>query len=212
LLCPELANDCSQGGFAFCALDAAAEYLPAAATLAAMSVPWPWNGEFDLRSVSGPEGAVAGATGWWCGQHLFPWDRFIFGTKERGDGDPWTTLFDCDNDDETVTPVLPAEDGIETEDCRRLEDGCYECPDGTEVSDDDDSTELDDDDSTQTTDDDDSSGAEDPVPEPGTTRFEVSGCSTSGCGIGYHCDEGVIVALIPALALGWRIRRRISNA
>jgi len=212
-VCPEVQLDCSSSPAAWCALDAAAEYLPTASTITDSWIRWPWIGDLDLRALLEPDAAVPGATGWNCEQHLFPWDQFVFGSSEVGDADPFSTLTDCDNDDADVVPGLPADDGISSEDCDRVVD-CYICPgDEEDVGfDDDDSAVSDDDDSTSPVDDDDDSAppltddddsASDPTPPPPSPS-----CLRSGCGVAYTCSDGPVVGVVlPAFLLTSRRRR-----
>jgi hypothetical protein len=209
LVCPEVEFNCSGINW-YCALDEAAAYVPTPEFRDGVSFPWPWRGVIDLIDVLENDGEVPGATGWRCNGHDFPWDVHRPASQDNGDGDTYTTLLDCDNDNPLIVPILPEEDGITTPDCRPTEGGCYECPDGTEVTDDDDA--IDDDDAV----DDDDSAPEDPTPEPAPTPDPgdddtslKTGCAVTGCGVPYRCVDGQPVpAWLSLLLAPLGLRRR----
>jgi hypothetical protein len=209
LVSPEVEFDCSGINW-YCALDEAAAYVPTPAFRDAVSFPWPWRGDLDLSDVLENDGEVPGATGWRADAHDFPWDVLRPASQDNGDGDTFTTLLDCNNENSLIVPILPEEDGITTPDCRPTEGGCYECPDGTEVTDDDDA--IDDDDAV----DDDDSAPEDPTPEPAPTPDPgdddtslKTGCAVTGCGVPYRCVDGQPVpAWLSLLLAPLGLRRR----
>jgi hypothetical protein len=208
--CPNQ-TDCSsipdQGLDLACALDAAIRYMPNPALDGLIST-WPWeSGWFgDHRT------AAAGATGIACGGHAPPFDR-VLDPVPTGDGDTFTTLVDCDNEDPDIKPRLPEYDGYSSPYCDPdADDDCYTCPEGSQwppPDDDDDAIDdddaVDDDDSGPPVDDDDSGPPVDDDDDSTTTEIRES-CTTSGCGVSYSCRDGKIVFL-PMLLIPLRRRR-----
>jgi len=176
--CPNItATNCFDGqseAAMVCLADAGRDYRPSDALLATYQVEWPWTALLLDSAAPASDGANApGATGHDClnaGDLEFPSDRTDFsGSGSAGDGDGFTTLTDCENEDDGVVPELPELDGYTTEACEPAE--CYECPaepaPWASGTDDDDTTDDDDDDDDDATDDDDVS--------------EFESCSAKGC-------------------------------
>jgi hypothetical protein len=159
---------------------------------------WVWQTAFFDVGLSGWTLNLPGATGWDPREVRGTIDA-IDGGATFGDLDWYPDAVDCDNDDPAIFPRVPDYDGITSEFCEAPEASCYVCPEGTEPppgDDDDSSTEVDDDDSAVPPEDDDPTGAE-----------IQSGCTSSGCGFAWNCDEGVLGAL-PALPFLFVRRRR----
>ena len=180
-----------------CALDRAAAWIPDAATVDALTYEWPWESSF--FPADNARSDVAGATGWACKEFRTTLDG---GDQEEG-GDGYPSVFDCRNDDRDIVPVLPTENGVDTEDCRlEVQDGCWLCPDGTKVADDGSSV-----------DDDDSGGEEFPADDDDGEPIAVidwePGCS--GCGFSWSCEDGLLAA-VTLLPLGLRRRRPRTRA
>lgn len=164
-----------------CGLDSAVGYFPTATTVATAAVPWPWRGEvLEILQDGDPQG-MPGATGWACRAIGLPFDGVgIGGGLDEGDGDGFSSLVDCDNNDGDVTPQVPAEDGFDGVECVGNE--CYECP------------EFDDD----SRDDDDGPAA--------STIGE--GCDAKGCGYSYR-HAGLLLVVPWTLVRRRRRRSRL---
>lgn len=213
LVCPSEPDDgCEQWPLSEvpCAVDAAAAYLPSSAFVDSLGFPWPWDTQFFTTSEPGWE--APGATGGPCRVSRGTWDDVE--NLGWGDGDLSPDAVDCDNDEVTLTPRAPAQDGYATPDCDSSHAPCYVCPPGTEVKGDDDDT-LDDDDSRL--DDDDSRNDDDSTETPdddedSAAGDEHTGC-VGGCGFAWRCDEGrpllglVGLAILPARRRTFRGRR-----
>lgn len=197
LLCPGTgAGDCDawagEAGALQCAPDAAAEWLPDPATAQQIEWEWPWDTGFLPRGI--PAADVAGATGWLCATARGTLDKPSSAT-EWGDADGYPDAFDCDNEDPSVVPALPAKDGVSTRWCDPAGGSCWVCPEGTEMQDDDSG----DDDSGDV--DDDSQGDDD-----SDASREAWGACT-GCGLPWTCEDGLLVlALAPLVLLPRRAR------
>jgi hypothetical protein len=178
-----------------CAPDEAAAWIPAHASIDAVSFPWPWLATY--FDPPGPARDLPGASGWTC-----DWGR---GTRDLlvlpdagtwGDADGVPDALDCDNDDAGVVPSHPDLDGFATAECSPGGHQCYVCPDGSVIVDEDDSPGDDDaaqdDDDGQLVDDDDSGGV-------ASSQVEQGGDS-QGCGFSWTC-EGAGVTVLPLLPL-----------
>jgi len=185
-VCPEV-DDCASWGAFDCAVDRARGYVPTASQSEALENPWVW--ETDGLPDGGP-GSVPGATGWTCSTAAAPWDLLGPG----GDGDGWSSLTDCNNEDGDTLPSIPDLSGVGSDDCIEIADDCYRCPPGSNLVDDDDTGTIDDDD--------DSFDAENSVPV---------GCTSRGCGAAIDCGSGQTVAWLFVLPLGMWRRRRVRS-
>lgn len=145
-VCPaSAAADCPQGPWPDvpCAVDAAVEYVPTPAFVAALGTPWPWDTGFFEPSYS-QGGDAPGATGWSCSPPWNPLDRYLeLRITPLGDGDGAPDLLDCDNDDASLVPSLPDYDGYSSVEC--APGTCFVCPEGSIPVGDDDSSVGDDD-------------------------------------------------------------------
>lgn len=156
-----------------CANDRARAWIPTEAAAEALRTVWPW--ETATLPRSGPA-TTAGATGWTCEEPAPPFD-IESPAGVAGDADGWSTLTDCDNDDEATVPVAPEDDGFDGRPCEELSDDCYLCPEGT-------ATTGDDDDSTSVT---------------GQPFVRVGACA--GCGVPLGGGSVAFLALLPLLGL-----------
>jgi len=189
-----------------CALDAAIRYV-ADPGLSELTTTWPWkSGWFTAVDRT----ALAGAEGIACGAQAVPFDE-VFQPFHEGDGDNFTTLVDCNNEDFGIQPSLPEYDGFSSIYCTEVQGDCYTCPEGSQEppgDDDDDDSASDDDDAGQDDDDagdDDDSGDDD---DAGGDRVEPGpACLSSGCGVAYRCSDGS-VAFLPFLLMPAARRRR----
>ncbi len=208
LLCPGSTDaDCDPEGILpplFCPVGPAAAYLPTQAWTDANAAPWSWSSTFLDEPAAG---AIPGVTGLACGVARFTEDQVpsSAGPEALGDGDGYPSLFDCDNEDPTVFPVLPQHDGYSSPYCVETPGECYRCPNGVNPppeADDDDSASLDDDDSASL--DDDDSATE---PPPTFTPDPEPSCGIHGCGLSWSAAD--VASVVPGLVLfgGWRRRR-----
>jgi hypothetical protein len=203
LNCPDLvtcSGDASTGQT--CALDRARAYIPTDALRLALTVPWPWQGDF--LDYPSPGGQHAGATGWFCGANAEPFDVYDeFGNP--GDSDGFTNVTDCDNHDAGVVPSLPSPDGFDSPYCDEAPFDCYTCPKGSlpPPGDDDSATTGDDD-----VGDDDSASALADDDDSGADAARQTACR--GCGIAFTVEDGRIVFASLPLGLWWQRRRRLA--
>lgn len=184
-----------------CPVGPALRYMPAAAWAAANASPWPWSTAF---FDDPPEGSIPGATGWRCGAGRFSHDRVPHPIDEGtlGDHDDYPTVFDCDNEDPSIFPVLPKHDRYSSEYCVEIVGECYRCPNGVNLP-----PESDDNDSAGVLDDDDSATPDPPADDVTFDPSEAAGCAVEGCGVSWP-NGGGSASLSGLLALGLRRRRR----
>ncbi|MCO4770823.1 MAG: hypothetical protein KDA24_12395 [Deltaproteobacteria bacterium] len=129
-----------RGGELVCAADAAAGYVPDLDWLGGLPDQWPWESDFFV-SGTGAGWTQPGATGWRCD----PVRPTADGTPgpngtDWGDGDGFPDALDCDNEDVSVQPSVPAPNGYGSPECLEASGDCYTCPEGSTLveSDDDD--------------------------------------------------------------------------
>ena len=203
LTCSETTSACEDAGLLFyelqCLLDLGLHYAPSDDLIAAMAQDPPWTTAWLAPSNVGAA-ATPGVTGWTCGTLTPPWDRVFDDDWTYGDGDGYTVMTDCENEDPDRWGVVPTVDGFHESGCDESEGSCYTCPPGSEA-DDDDSSALDDDDSSALDDDDD-----DDDDDSSTEEGSRHGCV--GCGFSWSCTDGV-VPVIALLPLAFSRRRRI---
>jgi hypothetical protein len=198
-----------------CAVDLAAEWIPAPAFVESLPAPWPWTTPFFDPGRLGWE--APGATGWDCTVARGTVDR-IPGNPPWGDGDGFPDAVDCDNDDASVRPRVPTWDGYTSPYCDDAESPCYQCPPGSLPPPGDDDTGDDDsgDDDASPGDDDDS-GDDDAVvdDDDGGSSMWIEGCRAGpGCGASWSCGtsgSAATVALGPLLAALARRRVRVRR-
>ena len=120
-----------------CASNSAAGYVPDPEWLASAGISWTWETSF-FEAGNDDGWLEPGATGWQCEPRRGTADQTVGPGGEWGDGDGFPDAVDCDNDDPNTVPEPPAQNGVDTDDCVRIEGNCYVCPPGTETSGDDD--------------------------------------------------------------------------
>lgn len=197
-LCPEASSDCRAGavpgGRIHCALDAAVGYLPSTGLLAAATAAWPWETNWAEVGIDAMAGAGVGA----CVTRpsRLPFDRLGAGGDLQGDGDGYSDLIDCDNQDPLVRPTLPEPDGFGDGECVETDGDCYTCPESSGDDDDSEGGGVDDDDTSG----DDDSWSRGP---------EREDCVSSGCGVSYGCGSSSPAPLAALLLVA--VRRRSSR-
>jgi hypothetical protein len=183
-LCPNLAENCDTllaGDDELpCALGNTAALIPRDDSIATLSAPWPWATQWD-EQVGYMN--VAGATGEDCDAGLQPFDTATNSFGNTGDGDGFTELTDCDNENVAIAPELPAAHDVIHGPCTSRLEACFSCPPELESG-------TDDDDSTMEPDDDDSGRETAPQPDPPAFEepeeedcIQVRGCGISWAGV-----------------------------
>ena len=146
---------------------------------AAASRPWPWRNTLLDDGSGGSSDDVPGVSGWSL-DALPPWDE----AGPTGDGDGFTNLTDCDNEDDAEVPVLPPYDGYSGLACDAAGGSCYLCPPGSVLPGP-------------------ASEPDEPTPSPEPLP---AGCAATGCGVPWNCGGGgAVVAFVLAIV---PLRRR----
>lgn len=199
-LCPNLSADCDNriagGDEVPCALGDAVAFLPIDESLSMLSPAWPWTADW---WESAGDRVPLGATGEDCLVGDLPFDESQDSFGITGDGDGFTELTDCDNENQNLTPGLPEQHDVVSGPCQSAPEACFQCPPELE-SDDDDSATFDDDDSGVVDD------AGDPPDFPNPDEAEHSCLYMGGCGFAWSGVVGLLGLGVP------RRRRRLPPA
>jgi len=164
-----------------CAIDQAVHWLPSAELIAALGQPWPWQTEFFV--LDSASGQAPGATGGSCQSVRLSYDVFA----DRGDGDGYPDLVDCDNDSWPIQPALPQDDGYTDTYCDASNAPCYRCPDGSGPR---------------------PEAGDEEIADDGSYHLLQPGCYQGGCGLSYDCSgSGFSAALLVLLPIGRRRQR-----
>jgi len=140
LICPELREDCAEliagDRDVACALGAGAEFLPTEDLPAALTAFWPWTASWPGKVRLG---SAAGSVGWRCDLAAAPFDRGFDSFGPTGDGDGYTELTDCGNEDPSIFPRVPEASDLLGGPCQSDPEHCFTCPSVASSGDDDDS-------------------------------------------------------------------------
>jgi hypothetical protein len=132
-LCPDLSDYCSNPTeLSTCPQDAGKGYLLQTQLLDDAAATWPWPSTVVADYEAGEQAGIVGAEGFQClniSSLPIGYDQLWADVSTSlGDGDGYSRVVDCDNDDPAVVPSLPVEDGFATNTCVSAADDCYDCP------------------------------------------------------------------------------------
>lgn len=100
---------------------------------------WPWDTSVVADALRGAPENRFGMEGGRCGFEPWVTDDLLPGGGQA-DGDGYSSLTDCGNEDGSVVPVVPSRDGLDGGEC--VATPCWTCPDGSEAGTDPDSLEV----------------------------------------------------------------------